>query len=175
MVIIHNKRVPFLISAGFGGALGLVGVCLAGCDVTLNKFFFILSIAIAGFAYCGHMLSLLDMAPEFVGTLMGIANTISSLTGFITPLVVGALTEEQNTLHQWRIVFIITSVLLVIATFAFIFFSSSEKQDWSDQIPSEVILDIPEETKKRKNYIALSSDIYIYFLKWLGKFKINFH
>ncbi|GIY71478.1 hypothetical protein CDAR_86761, partial [Caerostris darwini] len=29
-----------------GSALGLVGVCLAGCDVALNKFFFILSIAI---------------------------------------------------------------------------------------------------------------------------------
>ncbi|GIY03569.1 vesicular glutamate transporter 3 [Caerostris extrusa] len=64
--------------------------------------------------------------------------------------LVGALTEEQNTLHQWRIVFIITSVLLVIASFAFIFFSSSEKQDWSDPISSEVILDLPEETKKRK-------------------------
>ncbi|GIY03573.1 hypothetical protein CEXT_105091 [Caerostris extrusa] len=152
--------------SGFGGALGLVGVCLAGCDVTLNKFFFILSIAIAGFAYCGHVLSLLDMAPEFVGTLMGISNTISSLTGFITPLVVGALTEEQNTLHQWRIVFIITSVLLVIATFAFIFFSSSEKQDWADQIPSEVILDLPQETKKaKKNYTALSNSVYIYSLK----------
>ncbi|GIY75390.1 hypothetical protein CDAR_434371 [Caerostris darwini] len=81
---------------------------------------------------------------------MGISNTISSLTGFITPLIVGALTDEQNTLHQWRIVFIITSVLLVIASFAFIFFSSSEKQDWADPIPSEVILDLPEETKKTK-------------------------
>ncbi|GIY73827.1 sialin [Caerostris darwini] len=61
--------------SGFGSALGLVGVCLAGCDVALNKFFFILSIAIVGFAYCGHALSLLDMAPEFVGRFLDNLNT----------------------------------------------------------------------------------------------------
>lgn len=31
----------------------------------------------------------------FTGTLMGIANTISNLSGFLAPQVVGSLTEEH--------------------------------------------------------------------------------
>ncbi|GFQ97413.1 hypothetical protein TNCT_257221, partial [Trichonephila clavata] len=51
--------------SGLGCALGLVGVCLAGCDVTLNKLLFIFSVTIEGFCYSGHALSLLDMSPEY--------------------------------------------------------------------------------------------------------------
>ncbi|XP_035217768.1 sialin-like, partial [Stegodyphus dumicola] len=85
----------FLLTAGLGTAAGLVGVCLAGCDVTMNVVFFTCSLAIGGFCYSGYMVSHLDLSPEYAGTLMGIANTISNLTGFLAPSVVGALTENS--------------------------------------------------------------------------------
>lgn len=122
--------------SGFGPALALVGVCLAGCDVTLNVVFFTLSLAVGGFCYSGYMLSHLDLSPEYAGTLMGIANTISNLTGFLAPLVVGALTEEFQTLYQWRIVFGIAIILLIITNLFFLFFSSTVKQDWAS-VPDE--------------------------------------
>ncbi|GBN48339.1 Sialin [Araneus ventricosus] len=144
--------------SGFGTVLGLIGVCLSGCDVTMNKIFFIFSIAIGGFAYNGQNLTLLDMSPEYAGTLLGITNTIANLTGFITPLVVGALTEGKNTLHQWRIAFGITASLLAFASFVFIFFSTSDKQDWADQEPSsDVISHLPKETAdQRKKYTPMN-------------------
>ncbi|CAL1268952.1 unnamed protein product [Larinioides sclopetarius] len=144
--------------SGFGTVLGLIGVCFAGCDVTMNKIFFIFSIAIGGFAYNGQNLTLLDMSPEYAGTLLGITNTIANLTGFITPLVVGALTEGKNTLHQWRIAFGITGSLLAFASFIFIFFSTSDKQDWADQEPSsDVISHVPKETAdQRKKYSPIN-------------------
>ncbi|GFS31725.1 hypothetical protein NPIL_426271 [Nephila pilipes] len=143
--------------SGYGCALGLVGVCFARCDVLMNKLLFIFSVMIGGFCYSGHMLSLLDMSPEFAGTLMGIANTMSSLTGFITPLVVGVLTNGNNTLHQWRIVFGITSTLLTFATTVFIFFSSSEKQDWAEENVNEVISNVPEkQATERTKYSPLN-------------------
>ncbi|KAF8787044.1 putative inorganic phosphate cotransporter like protein [Argiope bruennichi] len=143
--------------SGFGTVLGLIGVCLSGCDVSLNKFFFIFAIAIGGFAYNGQNLTLLDMSPEYAGTLLGITNTIANLTGFLTPLVVGALTDGRNTLHQWRIAFSITASLLAFASFVFIFFSTSNKQDWADQEPSsDVISHVPKEAAdQRKKYNSI--------------------
>ncbi|GFX81584.1 putative transporter slc-17.2 [Trichonephila clavipes] len=112
---------------------------------------------VGGFCYSGHMLSFLDMAPEFAGTLMGIGNTISSLTGFITPLIVGVLTDGNNTLRQWRIVFGITSALLTFASIVFIFFSSSEKQDWVEENASEVVSSEPKmQARERRKYSPLN-------------------
>ncbi|KAF8787043.1 Sialin like protein [Argiope bruennichi] len=144
--------------SGFGTVLGLIGVCLSGCDVTMNKIFFIFSITIGGFAYSGQNLILLDMSPEYVGTLLGITNTIANLTGFIAPLVVGALTDGKNTLHQWRIAFSITASLLAFASFVFIFFSTSDKQNWADQErASDVISDVPKDAaEQRKKYSPLN-------------------
>nr|XP_042909060.1 sialin isoform X2 [Parasteatoda tepidariorum] len=119
--------------SGFGPALSLVAVCLAGCDVSLNVIFFTLSLSLGGFCYSGYMLSHLDLSPEYAGTLMGIANTISNLTGFLAPLVVGTLTENQQTLHQWRIVFGISAILLMFTSLIFLFFSSTKKQDWAER------------------------------------------
>ena len=45
----------------------------------------------------GHSFCLLDMAPDFVGILQGINNTISFSQGFI-PIVVAALTTEVYTI-----------------------------------------------------------------------------
>ncbi|XP_035231490.1 sialin-like isoform X1 [Stegodyphus dumicola] len=127
-------------AAGLGTAAGLVGVCLAGCDVTMNVVFFTCSLAIGGFCYSGYMVSHLDLSPEYAGTLMGIANTISNLTGFLAPSVVGALTENSPTLHQWRIVFFITVIILIVTTLVFVFFSSAEKQPWSPDVHQYEIL-----------------------------------
>ncbi|XP_055942792.1 sialin-like [Argiope bruennichi] len=118
--------------SGFGTAAGLVAVILSGCDVTLNVVFFMFSMAIGGFCYSGYMLSALDLSPEYAGTLMGIANTVSNLTGFIVPLIVGTLTDQQQTLHQWRYVFGITVLVLSTTSLVFLFFSSSKKQDWAE-------------------------------------------
>ena len=42
----------------------------------------------------GHFASYLDLAPNFSGTIFGISNTFSGGgTGFIVPLIIGALTQ----------------------------------------------------------------------------------
>ncbi|GFR08072.1 sialin [Trichonephila clavata] len=88
---------------------------------------------------------------------MGISNTVSSLTGFLTPMVVGALTDGNNTLHQWRIVFGITAIILLIETFVFIFFATADKQDWAEQVSSEEISNVPkEQAQKRSKYSPLN-------------------
>lgn len=122
-------------ASSIGTAVGLIGVCLAGCDVTLHVTFFTLSVALGGFCTCGYMLSHLDLSPEYAGTLMGIANTISNLSGFLAPLVVGSLTEHSQTLHQWHIVFIISITVMLVTSVIFVLFVTTEKQPWANQEP----------------------------------------
>ncbi|KAG8181636.1 hypothetical protein JTE90_015279 [Oedothorax gibbosus] len=145
--------------SGFGTSLGLVAVCLSGCDVNKNVALFMFSVAIGGFCYSGHELTLLDLSPEYAGTLYGIANTISNLTGFLTPLVVGALTDGNQTLGQWHIVFGITSGLLAFASVVFVIFSTTQKQDWAVTSPAikDVTMDVPEcSSINRKAYKRLT-------------------
>ena len=41
---------------------------------------------------------MIDLAPNYAGILMGIANTIGTLPGMIAPLVVGAIVHQVS----WR-------------------------------------------------------------------------
>lgn len=45
-----------------------------------------------GFSFC-----LLDIAPDFVGTLQGINGTIGFTAGFIIPMIVAVLTPDVST------------------------------------------------------------------------------
>uniref|UniRef100_A0A061QFW8 Sialin n=1 Tax=Cupiennius salei TaxID=6928 RepID=A0A061QFW8_CUPSA len=135
-----------------GTAAGLIGVCLAGCDVRLHVAFFTSSLALGGFCTCGYMLSHLDLSPEYAGTLMGIANTVSNLSGFLAPQVVGSLTEESQTLHQWHIVFAISIVMMLTTSVVFIAFVTTEKQPWATQEPQYTVLEQTEPLQIQHKY-----------------------
>ncbi|XP_042909061.1 sialin isoform X1 [Parasteatoda tepidariorum] len=130
---------------GFGQTLAFIGVCFAGCDFTLNVVFFTCAIVIGGFYYSGYNLTHLDLSPEYAGTLMGVTNTLSNIPGFLAPFVVGALTEHQQTLHQWKIVFGIVIAVLIVSFLFYVIFSSAEKQDWIAEEEQKSILDFSQE------------------------------
>ncbi len=46
----------------------------------------------------GFCFSLLDLAPDYVGILQGINNTIGLMPGFIMPVVISVLTPEVSPL-----------------------------------------------------------------------------
>ena len=37
----------------------------------------------------------MDLSPNYCGTLFGIANTVGNLSGFLSPLAMGAITNEN--------------------------------------------------------------------------------
>ncbi|XP_054716199.1 sialin-like [Uloborus diversus] len=114
-----------------GAVLGLLGVCLSGCNANLHIAFFTIAMTFSSFSAGGYILTPLDLSPEYSGTVAGIASTLSNATGFLAPLVVGVLTDESQTLHQWHIVFYITMGIFLSTGLVFLFFSSAEKQPWS--------------------------------------------
>jgi hypothetical protein len=77
-------------------ALSLLLLAWSGCNVG-----YAMTLVCAGFFFNGamspgHYGSYTDLAPNFSGTIFGISNTFSGgATGFIVPLIIGVMTQDQ--------------------------------------------------------------------------------
>ena len=48
-----------------------------------------------GAVTAGYLGNGLDIAPNFSGTIFGLANTLSSMSGYVSSLMIGELTAEN--------------------------------------------------------------------------------
>ena len=112
-------------------AVTLVCIAFLGEHEVAVETLLFLGIGLLGAAYSGWQSTTVDMAPNYSGTLCGIANTFGSISGFLAPLVVGALTEGHETLDRWRWCFLIPAVLMVLDTIVFFVCGSGEEQPWN--------------------------------------------
>ncbi|XP_018568852.1 sialin isoform X2 [Anoplophora glabripennis] len=62
----------------------------------------------------GYLSNGLDIAPNFSGTIFGMANTLSSLGGWVSTQIVAVLTKESSTFDTWKFVF-----WILVFTYAF--------------------------------------------------------
>lgn len=79
------------------GSLGTCGCLIAvgytGCNHVSAVTFCVLAVGFIGFQQCGPIISHLDIASNYAGTLVGITNSLAAIPGFIGPFVVGAITN----------------------------------------------------------------------------------
>lgn len=66
-----------------------------GMDRTFAVTIFTLQLLFNGAVTAGYLGNGLDIAPNFSGTIFGMANTLSSLGGFLSAYMVGVLTETD--------------------------------------------------------------------------------
>ncbi|KAL5279363.1 hypothetical protein ACFFRR_003762 [Megaselia abdita] len=112
------------------------GICMMaasylGCNKIGVVMMFTLMMGSMGTYYAGMKLNPLDLSPNYSGTLMAIVNGIGSITGIISPLVVGALTPH-GTLLEWRMVFWVTLGILLITSVIYIIWGSADIQLFND-------------------------------------------
>nr|CAH7725017.1 unnamed protein product [Callosobruchus chinensis] len=110
----------------------LASQTLTGCDVNWAIVLITLSLGLNGASTLTNLQNSHDLAPNFAGTLYGIANCIGSTTGFISPLIVGNLTSKHNGLHEWHIIFYIGSSVYIGSGIIFWIFGSGDIQTWND-------------------------------------------
>ncbi|KAK3883519.1 hypothetical protein Pcinc_012169 [Petrolisthes cinctipes] len=116
----------------FGPAVNLLVVSFSGCQpitvivVLCLGFFFNGSITIGLFA------NRVDISNNFSGTLSGIANGSANAIGFVVPLVVGALTQNQQTMGQWQKVFLMCVPVYFLSELFFLMFLSDTIQPWDN-------------------------------------------
>ncbi|XP_030746865.1 sialin-like [Sitophilus oryzae] len=109
----------------------LLAQTFAGCHINWAVILLTLSLASNGAGTITNLSNAQDLAPNFAGTIYGIANCIGSTTGFISPMVVGYLTSEHNGMHEWHRIFYIGALVYVACGVFFIIFGKGEIQDWN--------------------------------------------
>lgn len=128
---ITNTRKIMTGLAAFGPAIFMVGASYAGCDRILVVSLFTIAMGLMGTYYAGMKLTPLDMSPNYAGTLMAITNGIGSITGIITPYLVGVMTPNTSML-EWRVVFWVAFGVLVITAIVYCIWASGEVQKFND-------------------------------------------
>ncbi|PNF40123.1 hypothetical protein B7P43_G10001 [Cryptotermes secundus] len=126
-----NVRKMAAAACTIGQGLFTLGLSFSGCNATAAIVFSTVATAVSGAVSTGPLASFIDISPNFASVMLGISNMISVVPGFISPVIVGYLTYQNQTIEQWQLVFIISSVMLLVAGFLYILFSSSELQKWN--------------------------------------------
>lgn len=77
--------------------LGLLMIAqvFMGHDRTFAVAIFTIQLTMNGAVTAGYLGNGLDIAPNFSGTIFGLANTLSSLSGFLSAYMVGSLTQNS--------------------------------------------------------------------------------
>ncbi|CAF1238810.1 unnamed protein product [Adineta ricciae] len=114
-----------------GTSLFLVLVGYIGCDHVLAVVFISLSVAFIGFQGSGSLISHLDIASNYAGTLMGITNMLAAVPGFVGPMFVGWITNHNQTLSAWKTIFNVSSGICLFGCFVYCILFDGEEQSWN--------------------------------------------
>ncbi|CAF1364609.1 unnamed protein product [Rotaria sordida] len=117
------------------GTLGtcsfLIGIAYMGCNQIGAVVCCIIAVGFLGLHTCGPLTSHLDIASNYAGTLMGITNSLAAIPGFIAPYVVGAITNKNQTIEAWRLIFNISAGIGVLGCVAYCILFNGEEQPWN--------------------------------------------
>ncbi|KAJ2945607.1 hypothetical protein O0L34_g431 [Tuta absoluta] len=120
------------------GAL-LVLMLYAGCSTALSVTLITLSMGFNGAATLTNLQNHQDLAPNYAGTLYGVANFVGSTAGFFTPMITAYFTRNGNSFEQWRPVFFMGASVYIVSAIFFICFGTGNIQPWN--FPAEDKLD----------------------------------
>lgn len=109
----------------------LVLLVYAGCSTALSVTLITMSMGFNGAATLTNLQNHQDLAPNYAGTLYGIANCIGSTAGFFTPMITAYFTKTGSSFNNWRPVFFVGASVYVVSAIFFIFFGTSNIQSWN--------------------------------------------
>ncbi|OQR76221.1 sialin-like [Tropilaelaps mercedesae] len=110
---------------------------LLGCRYDLIVTTLFINYIFLGFSGGGDAAMALDIAPRFAGPIAGVVNTIANIAGLLAPKLVGTLTENDNTLTQWNLVFLYTGIFTTVGSVIFLIFGTAEQQSWAVETASD--------------------------------------
>lgn len=80
----------------------MIAQIFMGHDRVFAVTIFTIQLTLNGAVTAGYLGNGLDIAPNFSGTIFGLANTLSSLSGFLSAFMVGSLTKTEVSVHNDR-------------------------------------------------------------------------
>ncbi|KAI5652005.1 major facilitator superfamily domain-containing protein [Phthorimaea operculella] len=94
---IKTGRIIHTTIAATGPAICIILASYSGCDRFAAVAYFIASMALMGGFYSGMKVNALDLAPNYAGSLTAMINGTSTISGIITPYLIGLLTPDVST------------------------------------------------------------------------------
>lgn len=73
----------------------MIAQIFLGLDRAFAVTLFTIQLTLNGAVTAGYLGNGLDIAPNFSGTIFGLANTVSSICGFLSSIMVGDLTKDD--------------------------------------------------------------------------------
>ncbi|XP_063242977.1 sialin [Bacillus rossius redtenbacheri] len=132
----------------------MVAQMFLGCDRVASVTFFTMALTWNGAVTAGYLGNGLDIAPNFSGTIFGMANTLSSIGGFLSSLMVGSLTHNNQTYEQWRVVFGVLVGTYSAGAVMYLVFGTGELQSWNSAKQSEDEESTAKEAVPLKNGVS---------------------
>nr|CAD7570813.1 unnamed protein product [Timema californicum] len=118
-------------AAMIGPALCMISITLVGCDSTPIIVLLILTMVLCGGLFGGSFINNIDLSPNFAGTLSAISATLINILAILGPTMTGVITNGNQTISAWRIVFYVSATMGALPYFVYLFFGSVEEQPWN--------------------------------------------
>lgn len=103
-VILRSPSPP---TAHGGPAVCLFCMSLVECNREGTIGLLFAAVTLSGSMYTGFQVNHIDIAPNFAGTLYGITNAAATIPGWVAPMTVGKLTNNQVSIlcPCWKVQF----------------------------------------------------------------------
>lgn len=112
--------------------LAILAMAYSGCNVVVAVFFLTFSLCMHGAVSTGVLASIVDISPNYASISLGIVSTFACMTGFVSPLVVGYITYENQSVEAWKHIFQICAAMLIVLGVIYILFNDASLQSWNN-------------------------------------------
>uniref|UniRef100_A0A0A9Y1L0 Putative inorganic phosphate cotransporter n=1 Tax=Lygus hesperus TaxID=30085 RepID=A0A0A9Y1L0_LYGHE len=139
LVTLTQNRKIMASLASIGPSFGLIGVTYSGCSTSRSMTCLLVGMAFMGFYYPSLKINTVDLSPNFAGTVGALTHSMGGLSGIIVPYVIGLLTPN-GFLMEWRLVFWICFVVIMVTNAVYVAFASADLQPWNDDTEEDPLL-----------------------------------
>ncbi|XP_044001610.1 sialin-like [Aphidius gifuensis] len=124
-------RKIFICSAFFVQAIFVISGGYVNSSI-LMIIYLTIGISVGAFMSVNLTVNYLDIAPQHASVLLGIAHTIATIPGIISPILTGYVVKNPEIIGDWTIIFIIGGIISITGGIVYGIFGSGKVQKWAD-------------------------------------------
>ncbi|XP_061715869.1 putative inorganic phosphate cotransporter isoform X1 [Cydia pomonella] len=113
--------------------LGLFSLAYVKKDIIVVETILILTCAFETAVFSGFFVNIIDLAPNFAGTMISISNFITNVFASVAPVIAGlVLNKDVTSQHLWGNLFFIVGGIYLVTYLVYLSIGSAEVQKWND-------------------------------------------
>ncbi|XP_072755550.1 putative inorganic phosphate cotransporter [Anoplolepis gracilipes] len=133
MSLTNVRKLATFVCTGVQGVL-IMALGFSGCHPLFAIVFMMTGTAVNGAISAATLTTFVDLSPNYASVLLGFANMIIVCAGFLSPAIVGILTNNNQNVGQWRLVFLIAAANSIAGGIIYIIFGTSKQQPWNQYV-----------------------------------------